>query len=76
VIVATGELIRVANIDAPETHSCRCARECRLGAAAFQARKDIAVFRDVAGDLRKRHFAQHTIGGSRRYQFGLYGHVP
>ena len=29
-----GERIRVADIDAPETHPPRCAREARLGAAA------------------------------------------
>lgn len=34
VIVATGERIRIANIDAPETHPCRCPRECRLGPIA------------------------------------------
>lgn len=33
-VMATGERIRAMHIDAPETHPCRCARECRLGAAA------------------------------------------
>lgn len=33
-IVATGERIRLNNIDAPEIHPCRCELECVLGQAA------------------------------------------
>lgn len=33
-VLATGEVIRVRGIDAPELHPCRCEQECALGVLA------------------------------------------
>jgi len=42
-----GDKVRIANIDAPETHPPRCASEARLGAAATHRLRDLLNAGDV-----------------------------
>jgi len=56
-----GEKVRIADIDAPETHPPRCAREARLGEAATRA---------LQAELNAGRFRIEPIAGRERDRYG------
>lgn len=68
VMLESGERIRFRAIDAPETHPCRCPEECRLGAAATDAVREM-----VRGGIRVERTGRDRYGRTLANVFGRDG---